>query len=170
MALTYEPIATTTLSVDTTEVTFSSIPGTYTDLIIVTRASMNAPGAGSLLLRFNSDTGTNYSTIRMYGSGSSTGSDGDTSQTAMGAGIIGIQADSSAGVFITHIMNYSNTTTYKSILSRGSDDGSAYVSAYTALWRSTSAITNIKLRCGSIATPRDFRSGGNFTLYGIKAA
>jgi hypothetical protein len=60
MTATYEKIATTTLGSTTATVTFSSISGAYTDLVLVERLVKSITG-GSLQVRFNSDTGTNYS-------------------------------------------------------------------------------------------------------------
>ena len=65
MATTYTPIATTTLGSGQTSVTFSSISGTYTDLILIASAS-NTGGATNIRLQFNGDTATNYSSTRIY--------------------------------------------------------------------------------------------------------
>jgi hypothetical protein len=66
---------------------------------------------------------------------------------------------------ITHFNNYSNATTYKTILSRG-NNASSSVTAYSALWRSTSAINEIKV----FTLSGNLRAGSTFTLYGIAAA
>jgi hypothetical protein len=66
---------------------------------------------------------------------------------------------------ITHFMNYSNTTTYKTALVRG-NNASSGVDAIVNNWRNTAAITNIDV----IANSSTFTSGSTFTLYGIKAA
>jgi hypothetical protein len=65
---------------------------------------------------------------------------------------------------IINIQNYSNSTTYKTVLAR-SNNAATGTDATVALWRSTSAITSIDyyLNSGSWAT------GSTFTLYGIKA-
>lgn len=164
MAATYEPIATTTLSNGTTQsVTFSSISGSYTDLVLVCSAS-NATSARNLLLRLNSDTGTNYSNTRIFGDGSAAYSDRDTSTTYM---YIGINGNSTTD-FTTHIINlqnYSNSTTYKTAIARSSY-ATAYVDSYVGLWRNTSAITSIEITTGAV----NWRSGSTFTLYGITAA
>ena len=167
MAITYEPIATTTLGSATGTVTFSSISGSYTDLILVA-SGYNAVGDFSgARMRFNSDSGSNYSRTRLYGDGTS----GVSSRTANATSAVFIgtgwsTTSSNIGNAIAHIMNYSNTTTYKTILNRANLANS---SVYTDvnLWRSTSAITSIEL---SMASPDTFASGSTFTLYGIKAA
>jgi hypothetical protein len=63
-------------------------------------------------------------------------------------------------------MNYSNTTTYKTVLLR-SNNASAITVATVGLWRSTSAINTIKIYADGAAV---FSVGSTFTLYGIKAA
>jgi uncharacterized protein related to proFAR isomerase len=68
MAKTYEPIATTTLGGATNSVTFSSIAGTYTDLIIIVQGSVGS--ISGVNLQFNSDTATNYSRTVLFGTGS----------------------------------------------------------------------------------------------------
>ena len=66
---TYVAIATNTLGSAAASVTFSSIPGTYTDLVIVTQAiSATADNVG---IRFNSDSGSNYSQTWLSGNGTS---------------------------------------------------------------------------------------------------
>jgi hypothetical protein len=160
MSKTYESIATNTLTATTTSVTFSSIPQTYTDLVIIyngTSAVQNFP------IRFNSDTGANYSYVRMFGDGSSTYSDRENSITYGSLGII----SSERTLVIGQIQNYSNTTTRKSLLSRSGYTGTGYVSFYCSLWRNTAAITSITLLGGTGG--QSFSVGSTFTLYGIKA-
>jgi ethanolamine utilization microcompartment shell protein EutL len=78
MAKTYEPIATTTLGSAAASYTFSSISGSYTDLILVVDATTTA-GNRALQLVLNSDTGTNYSATYITGDGSSTASSRNSS-------------------------------------------------------------------------------------------
>lgn len=157
---TYEPIATTTLSTNTATVTFSSISGTYTDLVLVCVGTV-VSGIHNNLIRFNSDTGTNYSRTYMYGDSSSTFSGTSANQTALAFPYF----DSISNMTITHIMNYSNTTTYKTALSRNAQP-SGTTTAEVGVWRNTSAITTVTITKGN----QDFVTGSTFTLYGIKAA
>ncbi len=60
MPATYEPLATTTLGSAASSVTFSSISGSYTDLVVVFSGTAGG-GNSNLILTFNSDTGSNYS-------------------------------------------------------------------------------------------------------------
>ena len=160
MASTYEPIATNTLGSATNSVTFSSIVGTYTDLIVVIAGTTGT--LSGVNIQFNSDTGTNYSRTILYGTGSTAGSGQSTSTNQIGAGTL----STSQSVCKINIMNYANTTTYKTALSRA-DAASDEVSSVVGLWRSTAAITAVKVAADPATT---FSTGSTFTLYGIKAA
>jgi len=162
MAATYEPIATTTLGSAQSSYTFTSIPATYTDLIIIANTKNTANNGDEVGIQFNSDTGTNYSRTRLFGNGASASS-GRNSNTNKGA--LQINSTSDFTPLIAHVQNYANSTTYKTVISRGNAAG--YVSAYVSLWRNTAAITSITLLPDSGTT---FTSGCSFTLYGIKAA
>lgn len=175
---TYTPIATTTLGSNTASYTFSSIPATYTDLVIVMNYS-GATSAGaaanmSAYLRINSDTSSNYSQTLMYGFGSTANSGRETSQTVYYIADYGYIATTS-GIFgnsVIHLMNYKNTTTYKTLLERSSHIDTAQGSAFgvvsgVGLWRSTAAITSINLLMPGTNV---YRTGSTFTLYGIAAA
>jgi hypothetical protein len=159
---TYTQIATTTLSSAQSSVTFSSISGSYTDLVLVTNGKMSAGSAVNNKITFNSDTGTNYSRTYVYGDGSSALSGRDSSQDNLG---FIYWSSTNPSTTIIQIQNYSNTTTYKTALARTSESGVA--AAYVGLWRSTSAITSITITRGST---NDFASGSTFSLYGITAA
>jgi hypothetical protein len=164
MPATYEPIATNTLGSAAASVTFSSISGSYTDLVLITStASDISSGQGHILCRFNSDSGSNYSVTYLYGTGSSAVSGRDINQTGA---FIGRHEETEFGTGITHIQNYANTTTYKTVLSRGGIAGQILI-AYANTWRSTAAITSITLTPNAAS---NFDSGSTFTLYGIKAA
>ena len=160
MPRTYEPIATTTLTALTATVTFSSIPSTYTDLILVSNA---AAASGYLIIRVNGDTGTNYSRTNLYGTGSAVASNRGTSQTFLLAPDAGTSVPYMS---ITQIMNYSNTTTHKTAIQRTANmTGNIY--ATVGLWRNTAAITSISVGTDDSS---NMSVGNTFTLYGIKAA
>lgn len=159
---TYTPIETKTLSSAASSVTFSSIPGVYTDLVLVCNATSSSGSPNGLFLQVNSDTGTNYSSTRMYGNGSTATSVRETTTDRI---MTGWTSSTGMTTMITHLMNYSNTTTYKTTISRTSDSVSR-VNATVGLWRSTSAITSITL----VSEGTNFNTGSTFTLYGIAAA
>ena len=162
MPSTYEPIATTTLGSAAASVTFSSIPSTYTDLVIVINGAYVSSEDASPGLRFNSDSGSNYSETGLDGNGSSASSFRDANATSA---ILGSMSNTISTTII-NIMNYANTTTYKTSISRGNNSANR-VRAYVAMWRNTAAITSIQIITN--ATP-NFATGSTFTLYGIKAA
>lgn len=169
MPATYEPIATTTLSTNTATVTFSSISGTFTDLVLIANYGHSATDQ-ALRLRFNSDTGSNYSLTSLYGNGTSAGSVRASNQTGAYIAYYVDAFTSVTTLTLCHIMNYSNTTTNKTIISRtGRPDPGTNLpgtEAVVNLWRNTGAITTIDLSANS----GNLLSGSTFTLYGIKAA
>ena len=164
MPITYEPIATTTLGSTATTVSFTSIPGTYTDLVLVT--SIKATSADTnQFMRFNSDSGSNYSHTNVYGTGTSALSFQQSSQDKINSVLSGYLVTSQNSPGIYNIMNYSNTTTFKTMISRF-NNSSVIAQAEMSLYRSTSAITSIEI----FTTPDSFAVGSTLTLYGIKAA
>ena len=169
MPKTYEPIATYTVPSAQSSYTFNSIPITYTDLVIVAVPATTS-GNDNLGMRVGNgsvDTGTNYSVTVITGNGSAAASDRNTNQTSFLCDYYGSTgATLGNNIKTIQIMNYSNTTTNKSILVRANRPDSG-TDAIVGLWRSTVAINTITLfgRGGS-----SFATGTTFTLYGIKAA
>ena len=167
MAVTYDKIATTTLASTASSVTFSSIPATYTDLVLIANPrTSNASTNDYLYVKYNSDgTYSNYSRTELYGNGSNALS-GRASNPLI---IETTGASSTAGVFVPNmlnIQNYSNTTTYKTTLFRYSKADEVVLGGIS-LWRNTAAISQIDLIPFAGA---NISIGSTFTLYGIKAA
>ena len=156
---TYTPLATTTLGSTATSYTFSSIPSTYTDLIVVISGKLTVDN--NIAYQYNGDTGANYSRTRIYGTGSAAAS---TRSSGNADGIFSTGDGTVQSTWTGHIQNYANTTTYKTSLWRGSQD---LPSATVSLWRSTAAINAIKLYPTGGTT---WVVGTTFTLYGIAAA
>lgn len=167
MPATFEPIASTTLSAATASVTFSSIPQTFTDLVLV--ASFTASTASAtVVMTFNGDTTSGlYSKTQLEGTGSQAPSGRTT-------GANNINLDSNIGnssteptIEIINLMNYSNTTTNKTALIRQSGFWSSApgTSVRIGLWRNTNAITSVTLNNGA----NTFASSSTFSLYGIRA-
>jgi hypothetical protein len=162
---TYEPIATTTLGSGQTSVTFSSISGSYTDLVVISNMSFTTNnldlrlqlGSGSI------DTGSNYSSTHLAGAGTTAASDRTTNTTYI-AGYRFVGGGTAWQTAIHNIQNYTNATTYKTVLYR-TNDASAETLAGVGLWRNTAAINTILLY-----TTGTFASGSTFTLYGITEA
>ena len=160
---TYSTIATTTLGSAASSYTFSSIPSTYTDLVLVASGLGSAnTGVG---MQFNNDTGTNYSGIFLEGNGTTAVSERQTSAGSIRVAWNSLWDTSTIANIVINIQNYSNTTTYKTSINR-SNNSARYAEAIVGLWRSTAAINSIKLS-GSSA---NFAAGSTFTLYGIASA
>jgi hypothetical protein len=168
MPKTYESIVTTTVTSSTHPVTFSSIPSTYTDLIAVI-SPLADNGNYDLSIRFNSDSGANYSWTGINFNADNSAnpySSRGTSTTFIPTGTN--IATVNPYPAIIHIQNYSNTTTHKTTLSRIARE--TYAQALNVgMWRNTNAINSISfILTGGGST--NFKSGTTITLYGIKAA
>lgn len=167
MASTYEPIATTTLGSNANSVTFSSISGSYTDLVLIC-ADLGAQSAQTIYVQANSDTGSNYSFTWLNGDRNVAqgGRGSNNSQGFLVGGSVAGLPSSIGAMGTLQIQNYSNTTTYKSAISRyGAASSESQTSA--SLWRSTAAITALKVYASS---GTNILAGATFTLYGITAA
>jgi len=167
MAITYEPIATTTLGSTANNITFNSIPATYTDLIIVVTASVSS-GNDTFSMRFNNDTGSNYSFTTLNGNGASATSTIRNARTAIDFDDITSMAAGNLSFFTSDIFSYAGST-YKTVLNTASQDrnGSGSIEKSIGLWSATAAINTIKLfTYASVSMP----IGTTATLYGIKAA
>ena len=166
--LTYTPIASTTLSSAASSVTFSSISGSYTDLVIVATFT-TASNSANFNLTYNSDTTSGlYSKTQLEGDGTSV-----LTNRTTGANNISLESNigtntTSPSIQIINIMNYANTTTYKTALIRqtGWYTGASGTSTRVGLWRNTNAITSVTLGNGAV----NMSIGSTFTLYGILAA
>ena len=168
MPVTYEPIATTTLGSTATTVSFTSISGTYTDLVLVySSRSQGGYDYQQSSIRFNGDSGSNYSYTQLTGDGSSAGSFSQANINSIPSGFdIGTTQSGKWSVNIVNIMNYSNATTNKTVLGRANAEPSL-TAGRVGLWRSTAAITSIEVLRDDA---NGFSVGSTFTLYGILKA
>lgn len=166
MPATYEPIATTTLGSATSPITFSSIPATYTDLrIVMVCTSQNA--TQDVYMRFNSDTGSNYSSTNLSGNGSSATSTRETNTSRI---IVNKEAYTNTTIpqmYTIDIFSYAGSTNKTCLMtSSGDNNGSGAVDRNVGLWRNTSAINEIEFRLSA----GGYNAGTTVTLYGIKNA
>ena len=161
---TLTPISTYTATGNISNLTLSNIPQTYTDLVLITNVSGND---GAICIRFNSDSGSNYSSTMVRGNGSAASSGRATNGTYIGSTSNLSVTAGSLQTAIWNIQNYSNTTTNKTVLFR---DGMAthITGATVGLWRNTAAITSVSL--SPEFGVNVFYTGSTFTLYGVKAA
>ena len=153
---TYTPIASQVLTSTAASITFESVPQNYADLYIVIRGdSATTIESG---LRFNNDSGSNYSSTRIYNASGGANSDRFTSGSYA---YIGDLKSAGQTVTVIQVANYCNTTTYKTVLTRsGYTD---YQFSIVSLWRNTSAVNALTL----IGNGGSWSSGTTFDLYGI---
>jgi hypothetical protein len=151
---TYTPLATVTLASATSTVSFSSIPSSYRDIILVING--NASVNQFTGLRFNSDSGNNYSFVRLF----STSSSSDTRSY----GLLTTGDSSLTLNAVAHIMDYSATDKHKTAVIR-SNIPADNVAAQTFRWANTAAITSISVE----AISTTWAVGTTINLYGVIA-
>lgn len=156
---TYQPIASITLGSSASSVEFNSIPQNYRDLVLVYDVGISST-SGSIRIRFNGDSGANYSRVVMLGTGSADNSYNDSGQTAMVVGYSPFERYWGR----TQLMDYSATDKYKTALVR-TDNVTEQTVAMANRWSDTSAITSIFIYAGIY----DYTVGSTFALYGIEA-
>lgn len=162
MTATYDSIATTTLGSANSTITFSSIPNTYTDLRVV----FTAQGSGAdrfLSIRYNGDTGTNYSYTNMNGNGTNARSTRGTSMSFISLGESTGSTTTNPSFYTIDLFSYAGSTNKTALMTNSADqNGSGEIGRQAALWRSTAAVTSITLFAGG-----NFAIGATATLYGI---
>jgi hypothetical protein len=163
MASTYEKIATNTLGSAAASVTFSSIPSTYTDLVLIATPAIST---GSNDNKISTNLSGTYSNTYMYGTGSAAASGRIGGGTFIyGDWYASVNTTLGSTVYTYQFMNYANTTTYKTIIGRA-NSASTGTDAIVGLIANTGAISSITLTIGAST----YAAGSTFTLYGIKAA
>jgi hypothetical protein len=168
---TYTPLATVTLGSATSSVTFSSIPATYRDLIIVVngRSTESGTNLDTVGGRFNGDAGSNYSYVGMNAgdSGSPSSNSGTTTNFQGGRLATSNGGRTAFGVCVIQILDYSATDKHKTVLSRGASQTEAVaVDANASRWANTAAVTSVLLRTAQGA---NYVAGSTFDLYGVIA-
>ena len=166
---TYTPIYATTISSNTSAITLSNIPTTFTDLVLVISVISTSNLGNYIHLQYNGDTGSNYSTTILSGTGSGAVSQRFSNRTNFNIDYYATP-NTTVGTRIVQIQNYSNTTTFKTGLLRADrsagTDNAGGTDATVGLWRSTAPITSITITHDTA----QFAPGSTITLYGIKAA
>lgn len=164
---TYVALDKVTISGSSTNtVTFNTFGSSYTDLVLITDLTTTGAGASYYcLMRFNSDSGSNYSYTNLSGNGTTAISDRGTNTTGVYTSYAQV-ANPDRVISNIYIQNYSNSNTYKTTLVRSNSVGQNSVSAMVETWRNTAAITSITLT----TTANNFGAGSTFSLYGIAAA
>jgi hypothetical protein len=158
---TYTPIATQTLGGSTNGITFSSIPSTYTDLVLVATGTRGS-GGDAIKVRLNGDTtASNYSNTDLTGNGTSatSGRNGTLYGYFENVGFF----NQTPSTLILQFNSYSNTGGYKVMIGRNGNSG-FWTNEYVGLYKSNSAINSI------FVNMNDMAAGTTMTLYGITAA
>jgi hypothetical protein len=161
---TYTALATVTLGSSASSVTFSSIPATYRDLVLVSSTfQVNASDQFSHY-RVNGDSGSNYNLVYMdtYGGGPTSGS--SINQTNALTEYHQNVSSTTPVTTIIQFMDYSATDKHKTQLHRFGA-ASPTVGAYATRWASTAAINSIAIT----ATSGNYQTGSTFALYGVIA-
>ena len=160
---TYIPIATQTLGSAAASITFSSIPGTYTDLRLVLTCTTSV--ADSVIVQYNADTATNYSTTLLAGSGSAATSTYTTSATSIRLHNVAQTSTSVPTTFSLDVFSYAGATNKTALATSATDtNGAGSVELTCGLWRSTSAITQVTLK---LLGGNNFAIGSIATIWGI---
>ena len=173
---TYTLISSNVLSSSAASVTFSSIPATYTDLVL--RISARGDDTGTYIpidLRFNGDTATNYSRTFVYGTGASVGSSRNTSVSTARAQYSGNANDATANSFGSsefYIPSYlvSQNKPLGSFGVSETNSATSYMDASALLWRNTAAITSVTVYPNVTGGSYNWLTGSSFYLYGISNA
>jgi hypothetical protein len=175
MPSTYQLISGTTTTSNASSYTFTSIPSTYTDLILRTSIRSQFTGAVDFNITINGDTSsTLYSSVVLYAFGGSPTSAIYSSrnqwevQNSLESNSATANTFGSIEVYIPNYRAAINKAAGTSIVAEdnatgfsGSGSGNAMVGTAAHQWRNTAAITSL-----TIASP--FLSGSSFYLYGIK--
>jgi len=168
---TYTLISSTTVATATASVTFSSIPATYTDLVLRCSNRTASGGVETLNLQINGSTATNYSSTNVRSNGSaalSSRTTSDTSATMYTSAWSSITANvfSSGEIYIPNYTVAQN----RQIETFGVQENGAVAAFNTAsasLYRNTTAITSLTL---IYTGGNDHLAGSSFKLYGISNA
>ena len=175
MALTYVLIASNTLSSSAASVTFSAIPNTYTDLVLRVSTRDTRTASGPLIgftLRVNNDFGSNYSSTKLIGNGSTASSSRQSNYDGVSpianTGDIGTSTADTFNNGEIYFSNYTSTGSKPISVFNISENNNATTGIQTEVWaslyRGTSAISTIVLTADGTA----FKAGSSFFLYGIK--
>jgi hypothetical protein len=164
MPATYQLIASTLTPSATSEVVFSTIPQTYTDLILVCSVKANGAGIG-LQMRFNNDTSANYSATSIYQADSGPAASArDSNANQISIAWFG-SASTDSHISETRIYQYTDTSSYKTVSIRSATLTRGIARTVGRYMGSTNAVTTLTVTSGSA-----WAAGGSVALYGIKSA
>jgi hypothetical protein len=166
MPVTYKKIASVTVTGATAaNIEFTSIPATYTDLVIKVSSRGNASAMGkNLLIGFNGST-SDFTGRYVEGTGSAAAS--ASVARFIGSTNAGTSTASTFGSAEIYIPNYAGSTN-KSYSAEGLSENNAseaYRHLTAGLWSQTAAITSVTL---TLSDSDVFVTNSTAVLYGIK--
>ena len=170
----FDTLGAVVLGSEVTSITFSNIPQTYTHLQIRMSASATGPSGAAIYggwIRFNGDSGSNYSFHGIYGDGSTvTGFAGANQTHAASLNYATADATSVQAAVVLDILDYANTNKFKTVRSLvgGDFNTGGNITLYSGNWRSSTAISSINLSINTGFGSFNFSTGTTFALYGIK--
>lgn len=169
MANTYTLVASNTLSSSAASVTFSSIPSTYTDLVVRISARRDTGSFVSLFFRVNGSTGSNFSTTYLQGNGATAASLNATGVNRFNIYDVVPGTTETSNTFNSIEIYVPNYTAIQNKPMSGFGVGetnatTAYILAQAGLRSVTDAITSIEI----LPAGGNFVSGSSFFLYGLK--
>ena len=170
MANTYVLIASNTLSASAASVTFSSIPSTYTDLVVRWSARSDVGGSADNIGVTLNGTTANYSATELRGNGSTAISGRTSSAAQFNLNVSVPSSGYTANTFSNnelYIPNYTSSTN-KPVSAFNVSENNATTgidNVFALLWSNTASINSISFFSLNSA---NFVSGSNFYLYGIK--
>lgn len=165
---TYTPIASQTLTGNTTKITFSAIPQHYNDLVLVgviTNSTTQIYGA----IQFNEDTNsgsTKYSTTSLANWQNNIYSDRQTNTYGIATWEKTVGSSVDAAIIIINVFGYSSTAMHKTVITEQSGMYVNLAGSNTGTWRSYDAVNSISY---DSANGNNFGAGTTFTLYGIES-
>jgi len=167
MAVTHKLIQTITVgSGGSASIDFTSIPQTYTDLLVLYSArSARAAVGDDVYIRFNG-LSTNLSSRTLYGTGSATASYSDASVAYIGYAVGDTSTASvfsNGNIYIPNYVGSTNKSVSGDVVSENNATGATQQFA-AGLWSSTAAITQLTIYCLN----GNFKQYSSASLYGIK--
>lgn len=168
MAVTYRLIQTISVgSGGAASIEFTSIPQTYTDLVVMCSLRGNRADVNSeITVRFNGST-TSFSNRILFGNGASASSASNQAWDILATG-----NSNTASVFgnaSIYIPNYTGSTNKSFSIDAVNESNatSAYQALTAGLWSNTSAITSVTLGVNTSNTTL-INQYSSASLYGIK--
>lgn len=157
----YDALSTVTVpSGGVASITFAGIPQGYKHLQIRYSGFVS----NDAWMRFNGDTGSNYARHSLYGNGASAAAFAGTNQTVIG--FTYTASNTNPGAAICDILDYTNTSKYKTarVLNGDDQNGSGIIMLASGIWMNTAPITSITIYDDNSS----FSQYSQFTLYGVR--